>query len=281
MLIDTRIAKLPKVDVHCHTTNRPLKHTVSPDASLPAIQAKMLEFHVVRTVLLATYFPHRSSGISNYRMWDWISSFGKGYFDFFGSLDFEHYFYQGLNELEELNENQALSGVKIYHGYQEIEDGKLSKVLDFCSANQLPVIFHTGDCTHMGGKCAGVDELDKFVEEYPEVTFIYAHMCNPHIEKAIEKIKRYPNIYTDISGLIHSGKDDHEIPGLVESLKKFHGECGMDRLLFGTDFPIQTYEHTIQIADAAFNHATDQELEKFCWMNADKILNHKKKITRI
>ena len=79
-------------------------------ATLDAIAAKMKEHGIEKTVVLATYFPHKTSGISNYRLLHWISK--RDEFMMFGSLDFEHYFYQGVNELNELAEERLIRGEK-------------------------------------------------------------------------------------------------------------------------------------------------------------------------
>jgi hypothetical protein len=91
---------MKKIDVHCHTTNRILTDAANSDASLEAIAIQMKEYGIIHTILLATYFPQRGTGISNYRLRHWIK--GKPEFSMFGSLDFAHFFYQGYNELEEM-----------------------------------------------------------------------------------------------------------------------------------------------------------------------------------
>lgn len=266
----------PKIDIHCHTTDRPLKHTVSSDASLQAIENEATKYNVQRTLLLATYFPHRSSGISNYRLRSWIDNWKNNYlhhFLMFGSLDFEHYFYQGFNELEEMARRETISGIKIYAGYQKIDPSKLQEVMKLASTFKLPVMFHTGDCTHMSNTYADVEEFDYLVEQYEYTNFIYSHMCNPKIDKIIERVKRYKNVYTDISGLLHSGRDDHELPEHVASVRRFYDSCGIDQLMWGTDFPVQTHEHAIYLAEQALhNHANPEELVHFYHATAARIL---------
>ncbi|MFA5084627.1 MAG: hypothetical protein WC475_04620, partial [Candidatus Paceibacterota bacterium] len=107
---------MKKIDFHCHTTNRMLE---SGDATIGAILKKMEKFEIEKSVLLATYFPHKGSGISNFRLLDWIG--GRKELCLFGSLDFKNYFYQGLNELNELAERGDLKGIKIYTCYQDID----------------------------------------------------------------------------------------------------------------------------------------------------------------
>ncbi|MBI1968550.1 hypothetical protein HYS49_01435, partial [Candidatus Woesearchaeota archaeon] len=84
---------MKKIDIHCHTTPRKLENMAVASASLDAIAGKMREHDIEKTVLLASYFPHKQSGISNYRLHHWItdrSDWYGGHSDFcmFGSLDF-------------------------------------------------------------------------------------------------------------------------------------------------------------------------------------------------
>ena len=91
---------MKKIDMHCHTSPREIEGIIPKSATIAQITAEMKKHEIERTVLLATYFPHKGSGISNFRLHDWIE--GNKKFLMFGSLDFEHYFYQGYNELEEM-----------------------------------------------------------------------------------------------------------------------------------------------------------------------------------
>ena len=112
---------MKKIDIHCHTTKRKLKDMIIEDASLDVLMNEMYKHDIEKTVVLATYFPHKQSGISNFRLANWIYNNPK--FVMFGSLDFEHYFYQGYNELEEMADKKMIKGIKIYTGYQEINLG--------------------------------------------------------------------------------------------------------------------------------------------------------------
>lgn len=272
----------PKFDVHCHTTNRPLSHTASPDATLDSIVSIARGYNIQKTLLLATYFPKKGTGVSNFRMRYWMDLVHQDRrlnnpFIMFGSLDFEHYFKQGFNELEELAERKLIKGVKIYAGYQNLDLLKLETlILPLCVQHDFPIMFHTGDCTGMNGVYADVEEFDPLVEKFPNVPFLYSHLCNPNLQKVTDRVTRYKNVYTDMSGLIHSVHDRHELPLAIENVRRFYDTCGIDRLMFGTDFPVQTHADSIQIAEKALHDtASKEELQKFYWSNANEIFGGK------
>jgi predicted TIM-barrel fold metal-dependent hydrolase len=266
------IANLPKIDIHCHTTNRPVAN--APAADLTSIVGHMNGHNITKTVLLATYFPKRGSGISNFRMLNWIENHEhSSRFIMFGSLDFEHYFFQGVNELTELADRKLIAGIKIYSGYQNIKAGKLESVVKIAQQYKLPVMFHTGDCIYSDNVYSDVTKYEPLLSKYADVNFVYTHLCNPAVEQLLLLVKRYPNLYTDISGLIHSAHDRHEIPAMINNIKRYHAAHGCSQLLFGTDFPIQTHQDTVDMADKALGGvASDEELDLFCFKNAAKLL---------
>jgi hypothetical protein len=116
-----------------------LPDSANPDASSAAIEAQMKTHNIVRTVVLATYFPQKGTGISNYRLYHWLKD--RAEFSMFGSLDFEHFFYQGYNELEEMVAAGLISGIKLYPAYQQIDfdSAKFKQVAELAGKNRLPI----------------------------------------------------------------------------------------------------------------------------------------------
>ncbi len=271
---------MKKIDIHCHTTNRKQNGVVNKSATLEDIQRNMKKYEIEKTVLLATYFPHKKSGVSNYRMLDWME--GKDEFLFFGSLDFEHYFNQGYNELEELAEQYKLDGIKIYTCYQKIDlhSKEFSRVIDLAKVFCLPMMFHTG-YSHSSRKRLGRDSVEEMVgaedlefvaRQNPDLKIIACHMSKPYLEDLIEVQKRNPNFYTDMSGMINSFHDREEIPRIVDEIKYYLEEIGPGKLLFGTDFPIQTYEDSVYFVEEGMKGSTDEDRIKVYYENALEVL---------
>jgi hypothetical protein len=265
---------MKKIDIHCHTTNRPLK---IGNADLGTISRKMEENEIEKTILMATYFPHRGSGISNFRLHDWIR--GKKEFWMFGSLDFENYFNQGYNELEELAEKGAIKGIKIYTCYQNIDlkGNKIDKVLRLAEKFELPVAFHCGYSyqtmreykRHSIAEMVKASDLEFLARKY-KTNFIFSHLSKPFLDDLIGVVKRNDNVYTDMSGLIDSKTEFSELDECIGNVKKFVNKCGSERLLFGTDFPVQTHEHSIAMIDNAIKNKKDKE--NIYYNNAKKLL---------
>lgn len=227
---------MKKIDVHCHTTNRRLRGVVPLSAKPDYIEEMMDKYSIALTVVLASYFPHKSSGISNFRLYDWIHD--KENFCMFGSLDFEHYFHQGINEINELKNRGVLKGIKIYTCYQNIDifGDKMKDVLRIArndhSSHRIPVMFHTG-YSYASRRKYGKDtvaipysarELSRLAEKWDEVDFIFSHMSKPFFSDMVRAAKKHRNIWTDMSGIIDSGFDEMEKPVCVEEIKIFLNE---------------------------------------------------------
>lgn len=268
---------MKKIDIHCHTTNRALRHTFTESATIQDIAAYACQFEIEKIVLLATYFPRVGTGITNFRLKDWIDSFDPSMFLMFGSLDFESYFRQGMNELEELF--NYIKGVKIYSGYQNIDffSEKFRTVLSFCKNHELPIMFHTGWCeSYQAGSTEtdpifSVKELQPMVVQNPSVNFILSHMGSPELDEIIEMVG--DNVYTDVSGLINSRTDQHEWDAQISYIKEFYDRCGADNLMFGSDFPVQSHSDSIKFIEEV---VSIEDQPKVFYFNAAKLLGVEK-----
>jgi predicted TIM-barrel fold metal-dependent hydrolase len=271
---------MKKIDIHCHTTNRKMKDVIPKSAFLDEIVSEMKKNDVEKTVVLATYFPHRQSGISNFRLYNWIRK--RPEFMMFGSLDFEHYFYQGMNELEELAEMKTLSGIKIYTCYQEVDvnSQKFKDVINLAKRNSIPVMMHSGySYTAMRtnnqvsfAKPVTPLDIEPAMIEYHDVNFIISHLAAPFLDELITVVKRTHNAYSDMSGLIDSKFGKKGIPSSVEEIKRFLGECGPARLLFGTDFPVQTHADSIYFVEEAMKNHSLIDKQDVYYNNARRLL---------
>lgn len=266
--------------MHCHTTNRKLKEILTESATVDFISSKMKEHEIEKTVLLATYFPHRGSGISNFRLYNWIRD--RPEFTMFASLDFENYFYQGLNEIEELAEMKVIKGVKIYTCYQNVDlkSENFNILVNLAKKYTLPMMFHCGfsySSMRKTGRPVITEnvkprDLEFIAKANPEMNLILSHMAKPFFHDLIRVISENENIYTDMSGLIDSKYDRDEIEINAREIRKFLEECGSGKLLFGTDFPIQLHEDSVSFIETAMEKFPDKDKENVYYNNARRIL---------
>lgn len=171
--------------------------------------------------------------------------------------------------IDELVEMGAY-GLKIHHAADGIRatDEIYRPMLEKAKEHGMPVILHTG-CFHMEPihKCpefSHARELEPYFTEYPELTFILAHMNYKEPEVAMEFALKYENVYVDISW------QDTEV--IYSALSKVPTE----KILFGSDWPLVgnnievTLKRVLRLYDE--KALTAEQLSKILKDNALKLL---------
>lgn len=268
----------PKIiDVHVHTSTHEMHHMHVTDATLPAIERGMDAFGIERAMVLATYFPFKKRGLHNHDLIERLGDHPR--FKAIGSLDAMNAFEEGFEELIVLCREQRLVGIKLYPGYQrfEVSEPKIACVLSLAETHNVPVTIHGGDLHHCcsakrraeedlacGNTFCWIDSLKMLahpkafrdaIKAFPNVTFVIAHLANPFFEDLRELMRECSNVMTDTSGQFVTGAAE-DTPAyrahIVQELNRFVEEVpqGAERLLFGSDFPLQSFESTIALVEA-------------------------------
>jgi predicted TIM-barrel fold metal-dependent hydrolase len=142
-----------------------------------------------------------------------------------------------------------VKGFKVRLGYVPFfpDDAVFSPLYDYAESEELPVMFHTGDTglPNASLRHAHPLNLDALANARDSLKIVVCHMGNPWIEDAAELVYKHPNVYADISGLFAVGaKYSQEyveyLADRVSMAVYFAGRA--DKFLFGTDYPVETYE---------------------------------------
>lgn len=81
--------------------------------------------------------------------------------------------------------------------------------------------------------------FDKVARQFPDLSIILAHMGHPWGKDAITLIRKHPNVYANVAGL-------HDRPWQMYNFLRLAAEWGvLDKLLFGSDYPINSPSNTI------------------------------------
>lgn len=81
--------------------------------------------------------------------------------------------------------------VPYLHGWSNREDEGLMEILDTVRRYDMVVSYHSDPEFHM----------EKIIEAYPEISFVAAHPGEQsRVEQHIENMKKYENLYLDLSG---------------------------------------------------------------------------------
>ena len=145
-------------------------------------------------------------------------------------------------------------GIKMHWGAHRewfYNDKLVQDVLKLARTNRLPILLHTG-----GAKECDAIVFKRLCNENDDITFVLAH--GRPIDQAIEVLKSCSNSYVDTAFMPQTS-----INRLVE-------ERLCDRVIFGTDVPINTVLNNVE---------NSSEYIKNCLNQLSEALNHNQFIT--
>lgn len=154
----------------------------------------------------------------------------------------------------------GLKGIKLHPDFQEfcIDDPNMLDVYKEAARRKLPVLFHTGDDRTEFSTPA---RLARVFDKVPGLTAIAAHLGGYREWKDARQVLKGSGVYIDTSSsLFYVAPED-----AVESIHAF----GVDRTMFGTDFPMWSSETELE---RYFNlRLTPEENKKILWDNFEKL----------
>jgi predicted TIM-barrel fold metal-dependent hydrolase len=114
----------------------------------------------------------------------------------------------------------------------------------------------------------------KVAETFPRLKIVLAHLGSAWWDERVELAQKYPNIYFDTSqGFAAPDRIPYSTyRGLAEAdVPRIFRKIGMDRILFGTDFPALAPQP--QLEQMIRLPLTDEEKQKVLAGNAKRVYN--------
>jgi len=153
----------------------------------------------------------------------------------------------------------SLKGFKIRLGYKPVfaSDPVFDELYDYAQSQNLPVLFHTGDTATSTGslKHSHPLTLDELANSRQDLKIVACHFGNPWIDVVGELIYKHPNVFADISGLFTGvvRNEDYYAQKFRMTLARKISEAiyftsGVDKILFGTDYPVEAHQSAISFA---------------------------------
>ena len=149
-----------------------------------------------------------------------------------------------LAEVDRAVQELGLRGLKmapIYGGWDPL-DPRALKIFARAEELGLPIMFHQGATYPRKAplKYANPILLEDIALRYPDLKMIIAHIGHPWELEAIVLIRKQPNVFADISALFYR-------PWQYYNSLRLAIEYGVaDKLLFGTDYPITTFDESVK-----------------------------------
>lgn len=166
-----------------------------------------------------------------------------------------------------LKNNDIVYGIKVhpYHSKLPFNSPKVAKYIELARKYSLVVVTHTSNDYE-----SSPELVYEMALKYPEVKFVMYHMgLGTDNEKAIELISKLPNLYGDTAWVS------------PEKAMKAISVCGIEKILFGTDNPINgvdTYDdenfYNFYRSDMK-GMVSKEDYDKFMFENAIKLFNLK------
>lgn len=215
--------------------NEHLFNLMSSDAHLKATKA------TVKSVVFGLRAPLSGFNVSN----DTVKAQVDRALDrlvFFTSIDPSEDGY--MDELERTHMDMGARGIKIGPLYQGLHplDPRYHEIFRYAARHGLPVITHMAT-TFVGAaplEYARPAHMEVMAQRFPDVKIVMAHLGHPWEGETISCVRRYSNLYTDISALYYR-------PWQFYNAMRLAVEYNVtDRILFGSDFPFTTPQTSLK-----------------------------------
>lgn len=143
-----------------------------------------------------------------------------------------------LDEMERCATDLGLRGIKLYPVMARFDplDEKLTPFYARASELRLPLLWHMGASPVAAGRLRYSLPIlvDDIAATFPDLPMILAHLAHPWQRDAVVVMRKNPLVYADISGLWKRPYQGYD------ALLICHEWEVLDKLLFGSDYPIWT-----------------------------------------
>ena len=155
----------------------------------------------------------------------------------------------------------GLKGIKLHPDFQffDIDDKRMYPAYEILRDKKLPILFHMGDEKY---DYSSARRLVNVLNDFPGIVVIAAHLGGHMKWREANELLYGKDIYMDCSST-----DRKLTPEQIKGIFRKHG-C--DKILFGTDYPIERHDEAIQ----KFMHLglTDDENENILYNNAYNLI---------
>jgi uncharacterized protein len=148
-----------------------------------------------------------------------------------------------MDEFERCRTDLGMRGIKLGANYQNFDplEARALAIYERAQRYDLPILFHQGTSPVREApiRLSYPLLMDEIAIRYPDLKIIMAHVGHPWQVDTCVVIRKHPNVYADVSANFYRPYS------LWEQMIKATEWNVLDKLLFGTDFPVTTVQETI------------------------------------
>ncbi|XDD48192.1 amidohydrolase family protein [Leptospira sp. WS39.C2] len=145
-----------------------------------------------------------------------------------------------------------------------LNDPELSDSFRYLEKKEIPLVIHTGTAP-LPGEFTGFQFFKPFIETYPNLHVIIAHMGAHEISAYASLLGHYPNLALDTTmvfvDFLATGKES-DIDAAIPLLERFQ-----DQIYFGSDFPNIPYNLNHPISKLLDLPISDKAKQKILYRN--------------
>ena len=161
-----------------------------------------------------------------------------------------------IEQLEKAVKDYGFKGMKLMppFGHYYPNENKIYPLYEKAAELDIPVMFHQGSSRHTEAllKYARPYLLEDVAYDFPELKIIIAHTGYPWSHEVFALMRKQPHVYTDISALFKR-------PTILSQNLMLAKEYGVtDRVLFGTDYPVDRPVKGIEWCRTDLNRMADK-----------------------
>lgn len=179
---------------------------------------------------------------------EWVCELSKSHPEFVPFIGIDPWILEP-DEMEahvkEMVQDWGAKGIKIHPVSQGfyMHDSRMSGVWSACIDLNLPVLTHIGPAK-TGEQYSTPEALFPFMNIYPEIRIVMAHMGGGSWRQIPKFAEIYPNAYYDICEIIEWTGAPHAPTDL--DLSKLILKVGVEKVMMGSDFPWYNILHTVE-----------------------------------
>lgn len=169
---------------------------------------------------------------------------------------------EGLSEEVDRIISMGLKGIKLHPDFQSfaIDEDRACRMYEIVDG-RLPFLFHTGDYRY---KYSNPDIMGRVADMFPDTRFIAAHFGGwSEWDKAAECLPGKKNVWVDCSSSFFQLTP--------ERARELVYLFGVDRVFFGTDYPMWTAKGELDFLKSM--NLPCEDMEKILWKNINDFLS--------
>lgn len=155
-----------------------------------------------------------------------------------------------MSDLKDMIDRYRVRAIKIHPALNYVmpADPRFKPIFELCEQVGIAVITHGGGSSQLYPSEIDYCAPENFVpvlESFPQLRLVVAHFGHPFVDSLISMAESFPNLHTDLSFVL--GASLVEGDKLGAAIRGF----GVERVLFGSDFPFFDPEGSLDALSAA------------------------------